>query len=64
MKKQMKFETIEEYVEYRNIVFIRAKTAQANFRANESRYYWKRLRDMDYVYPQFKGMGIVQLKKI
>lgn len=51
--------TLEQYIEYRNKVYIRANAVGR--KAN--RYYAIRLQYLDSTYPEFSKFGVINLKK-
>lgn len=62
-KKPKVFRSLEEYVDYRNKIVTRAISRTEKFQDERNNYYWKRLRDMDDAYPQFRAIGKITIKK-
>jgi hypothetical protein len=59
---QNKPRTLQEYIAYRNEIFLRAQARTEKFQDGKNNYYWLRLLDIDNQYPEFKGLGGVFLK--
>jgi hypothetical protein len=55
--------TLQEYIEYRNMIIERGTARSNKFHDFHQNYYWLRLIEIDNQYPEFKGLGIVRLKE-
>jgi hypothetical protein len=60
---QNKPKTLPEYIEYRNMILLKAENRTAKFRDRGFNYYWLRLQEIDMQYPEFKGLGKIHLKE-
>lgn len=54
--------TLQEYIDYRNKLVTR-RDARARHFPEKVTYYTARLEILDRQYPEFRGIGHIQLKK-
>ena len=54
--------TLQEYIEYRNMIWDKAHARSNTFHDFKQNYYWLRLIEIDNQYPEFKGMGKITIK--
>jgi hypothetical protein len=54
--------TFQEFIAYRNMIVSKAKRRTELFKDNKHNYYWLRLADIDKQYPEFKALGVIQIK--
>lgn len=70
--RQPKVYTLEQLIEYRNIIFTRAQARSKAFKDNNENYYWYRLKEIDKALAsnsilsnnvnEIKGLGVITLK--
>lgn len=58
----MKFQSINQLIEYRNKIVTRLRSRQSKFGTKVS-YYEIRLTEIDTKFPEFKGKGLILLNK-
>jgi len=54
--------TFEQFIEYRNKIVIRLRARKKHFKSNKPNYYEIRLEQIDSQYPEFKKLGVINLK--
>lgn len=54
--------TLKEFNCLRNKLLIRAKARTKNFNDKGNNYYWKQLEDIENQFPEYKGLGIIEIK--
>lgn len=55
--------TLQQFIEYRNMIHMKAINRTKTFKDKEENYYWYRLKDIDNQFPAFKAIGNIKLKK-
>lgn len=59
MKKDL---SPEEYIAYRNKILTRRDARRRAFPKDPASYYDIRIRELDSAYPEYTGLGKIQLK--
>jgi hypothetical protein len=58
----MHFNTLHDFILYRNKMLIRAKARTLKFKDNKKNYYWYRLDYINSLYPEYSKLGVITLK--
>lgn len=56
------FKTLQEFIDYRNMIVSKAHRRTKVFGDNRHNYYWLRLKYIDTQYPEYSGLGVITFK--
>lgn len=59
----LKYQDLRSFIEERNRCITRGAARTKQFNDNKKNYYFYRLNVLDQLNPEFKGLGLIKLKK-
>lgn len=55
--------SLNEYLNIRSRLLLRARSRSKTFNDNHKNYYWYQIEHLDNQFPEFKHVGMIKMKK-